>query len=471
MTKAKFLILGVIVVGLGAGVTAVTLRTTGHETSSGSEPAETAANIQVRFVNPRKGALEKLCVQPGSIHSFESIQLFAQVAGFLKFQKVDIGDPVKKGVTLAIVDVPDIQAQVERNTAAVAKAKAQLIQMKSRVDVAEANLKAIKATVTQAEAMQRAAVAWVAYRKIQLGRMDKLVGSGSIDPRLYKESKERKTAAEDDEKAAGAKIETTQADVIAGMAKIEQAKADVIEAEAQIRLAEADLEKSQVNLRFATIKAPFDGDITYRSMNPGDFVRAANAGANTDPLLTIHRTDLFRVVVLVPDRDVAMMSVGMLAMLQIDALPGRTFYPKVSRMGTTLDAKTRLMRVELDLPQLEPNVKDEKIYHGMYGLVTIVLKNGAEQLSIPTSCVAGKIEGGKGSVYVIRAGRAKKIDLQLGMDSGLRVEVVKVLTPGEVLDDTKQVIIEPTSDLASQPEVTGDLWDDSSTIQSTKTKK
>jgi multidrug efflux pump subunit AcrA (membrane-fusion protein) len=119
------------------------------------------------------------------------------------------------------------------------------------------------------------------------------------------------------------------------------------------------------------------------------------------------------------------------------------------------------MRVELDLH----NDKDGKIYHGMYGQVTIVLENGKGQLSIPTACLAGKVADDKGSVYVIRSGRAKKIDVKLGIDSGLRVAVLSGLSK----DD--QVVIEPSSDLATQPEVVSTPWDDSSTITNTPTEK
>lgn len=437
---------------------------------SSEEPEEGMPNpdepVQVKVINPRKGALQRLCVQPGSVHSFESIQLYAQVPGFLEKQNVDIGDKVKKGDVLAQVFVPDIRAQVERNEALVSKTEAQLTQMKSRVDVAKANLDAAVAGVDQAEANFKSAAATLRYRKIQLGRMDSLVKDSAIEDRLYDESMQRHDAAVEYENAAKAAIVTSKANVVSCKAKIEQANADVIEAEAEINVAKAELKKSRVNLDFATIKAPFDGVITYRSMNPWDFVRAANGGATT-PLLTIVRTDKFRVVVLVPDRDVEKLKVGMPTVMHIDSLPDREFYPKVSRIANSLDPHTRLMRVELDLY----NDKDGKIYHDMYGQVTIVLDQGKNTLSIPTACIAGKIEDGKGSVYIVESGKLRKISLKLGMDSGLRVVVEHVLTPGVVLNENTQVVVDPSSDLARQTEASATPWDDSPTIQFVKTEK
>jgi RND family efflux transporter MFP subunit len=442
MSKTKLLVIGVIAVTLGTGGTGLFLRNKGRHAFAQERTADVKDAVQVKVVYPKNGALKRLCIQPGSVNSFESIQLYAKVPGFLKYQKVDIGDCVKKGDVLAVVDVPDIEAQVERNRAAVEKTESQVDQMKAHVDVAFANLDAAQAAVTQAKATANAADAWVKYRKIQLGRMDSLVKSSAIEDRLYDESKERHDASIETEIAAKAAIITTEANVVACKAKIKQAKADVVEAEAEIKVAKAELKKSQVNLDFATITAPFSGVITYRSMNPGDFVRAANGGANINPLLTIQRTDLFRVVVLVPDRDVEFISKGKSATMEIDSLPGKHFSVTVSRIATSLDQQTRLMRVELDLPN-----PTGKIYHGMYGQVTIVLEKGTDLLSIPSPCLVGKNENGKGSVYVVRSGRAQKVDVEVGMDSGLRVAVLKGLSK----DD--QVILNPSSDLSEQSEV------------------
>lgn len=345
------LIVGLIVVVAGVAVTSRILGTRNRARPSGSDAPANVAATQVKVIGPRKGVLERLCVQPGSVHSFESIQLFARVPGFLKFQKVDIGDHVKKDALLAIVDVPDIEAQVERNGAAVEKAQSQLLQMTAHVNVAKANLDAAQAAVTQADATEKSAAAWVKYRTIQLGRMDNLVKTSSIEERLYDEYKDRLDASVESEISAQAAIATTKANVVASKAKIEQAKADIVAAEAEIKVAKAELKKSHVSLAFATITAPFDGVITYRSMNPGDFVRAADGGANNTPLLAIHRTDLFRVVVLVPDRDVEFINTGDTATMELDSLPGRKFSATVSRIATSLDTQTRLMHSRPRPPQ------------------------------------------------------------------------------------------------------------------------
>ena len=69
---------------------------------------------RVEVIRPRAGGIERMTVQPGSVHAFESVDLYAMVSGYLKTQDVDIGSRVKKGQVLAEIDVPrEAQAVAE----------------------------------------------------------------------------------------------------------------------------------------------------------------------------------------------------------------------------------------------------------------------------------------------------------------------------------------------------------------------
>jgi RND family efflux transporter MFP subunit len=174
---------------------------------------------------------------------------------------------------------------------------------------------------------------------------------------------------------------------------------------------------------FATIRSPYDGYITQRSMLPGDLVRAANGGADSVPLLTVELTDKMRVVVYIPDRDVPYCDVGDPATVEIDALPGKKFEAKVSRIGRSEDPQTKLMRVEIDVPNPEGEIRQ-----GMYGWVTIMLDQQSDQLSIPSSCLVGKTHEGQGTVYVVRDGRAARVPVKIGRDNGRLVAIRDGLT-------------------------------------------
>jgi HlyD family secretion protein len=447
-------LVGVVLLGIGGaawGIVSMKRGMTTQEAKAGErdqaqpeeqEPEQHDTKVQVKVVHPKKGATERLATQPGSIQAYESVRLFAKVPGFLKQQNVDIGDRVKKGAVLAVIDVPELEAQLKRNKAAVKQAGSRVDQMEARVASAKADLIAAKAAVTRAEATAKSAAAWVRYRQLQLRRMEALVLSKSIEQKLEDEAKEHYEASKETELAAKETITANKAKVDASQAKISQAKADVEEAKAEVEVAQAELERVQVQIAFATIPAPFDGVIAQRNFFPGDYIRSANEGGNNEPLLMVHKTDMMRVVVQIPDRDVPFTDPGDSAEVHIDALPGRVLQAKVSRIANFEDPQTRLMRVELDLPN-----PTGKICHGMYGQVTIVLDQEKELLSIPSSCLVGKHDAGKGTVYVVRDGHAHEVSVRLGTDDGLRVVVLGGLDPND------EVIVQPGNRLSDGVQV------------------
>ena len=263
--------------------------------------------------------------------------------------------------------------------------------------------------------------------------MKELFSTRSIEEQLVDESKERYEASVETERSAEASIETTKANVKAAEAKIDAALADQAEAESQVKLMQADLTRANVLVDFATLTAPFDGKITHRSLNPGDFVRSANEGGMQEPLLTLQRQDLMRVVVMIPDRDVPYVSVGNAALIELDALRDQPFLKaKVARVARSEDSQTRLMRVEIDLPN-----PTGKISNGMYGKVTITLDQASNQLSIPSACLVGKAQAGIGSVFIVRDQKAHLVRIRLGPDNGVRVAIVDGLSAED------QVIVQP----------------------------
>jgi RND family efflux transporter MFP subunit len=380
--------------------------------------------------------MDRTTSQPGTVQAFESVHLYAGVSGYLKTQTVDIGDRVKKDQVLATVDVPDLEKKVQQCQAAVDQAVARVKQMDAHIRSAEASLQAARAAVPQAEALARSKAAAQRFRDKQLQRMRELYALKSIDERLVDESTEQRDAAREAKIAADEGVNAAIERVREMEAKVAQARADKEEAEAEVKVAQAELGKAEVMVQFATIVAPFDGVITQRNFFPNDYVRAATESSTQLPLLTVQRTDLFRVVVQIPDRDVPYCDVGDPAVVEIDALPGQKFPGKVARIADSEDPQTRLMHVEIDLPN-----KTGRIRHGMYGRVTILLDH-SDLLSVPTSCLVGKAENGKGSVYVVRDGRARLVPVEYGTDNGLRVAIHK----GLQADD--EVILHPGSNIS-----------------------
>ena len=406
---------------IGSGSAPVALATS--EAAQGSGEADTGQTLlRVETVKPEQGGIARTTIQPGTVIAFESAQLFAKVSGYLKSQSVDIGSQVKRGQVLAEIDAPELNKDNERAKSATDQAKAEVLQAEARVVTAKADRDSAVAAVVQAEAEVDRAAAARSFREKQYKRIKDLYDSKSVDGRLVDEKLDERDASLAAEHAAQAAVITAKAQVSAATAKVQAAEADVVHAKTRVEVAEAAFAKTEVYVDYTKIVSPYDGVVTKRNFFRGDFIRAADQGGNL-PLLAVDQTGVMRVVVQVPDRDVPFTNAGDAADVEIDALPGKKFPAKVSRVADAEDQETRTMRVEIDLAN-----DKHLLRQGMYGRVTIHLDEGSAGLSIPASCLSGTVDDGQGTVYVVKNGVARRQGVVLGTDNGLRVEVLKGLS-------------------------------------------
>src|SRR5205823_14765267 len=163
----------------------------------------------------------------------------------------------------------------------------------------------------------------------------------------------------------------------AAKAKVTGARADQKLSETEITVTQAELDRTQVLLDYAVIRSPYDGVVTRRNFSRGDFIRSADAGGDRAPLLSVERTDVMRLVLQVPDRDVPFVDVGDRAIVEIDALSGAAFTAPggtptmVSRRADAEDPQSRTMRTEVDLAN-----PGRELRRGMYGQVKLILQPG-----------------------------------------------------------------------------------------------
>src|SRR5262249_16026468 len=194
---------------------------------------------------------------------------------------------------------------------------------------------------------------------------------------------------------------TAKADLAEARAKVQQARADVQAAQADAQAAVAAQDKAAVMADYTRITSPYEGVITRRNFHDGDFIRPATDGA-TVPVLAVDRTDLMRVVILVPDLDVPYVDRGDPAELRVDALPGRKFSGKVARFAES-ENEQKLMRTEVDLPNPDGALRD-----GMYGTASVEVEPPSMDLAVPSTCLTERATDGRGSVYVVADGRARR---------------------------------------------------------------
>jgi HlyD family secretion protein len=435
----------VALAAVGAGVWLARRGAFSQEIESGPEPAPQAAAVPtVEVTRPKPGGIPRTIQQPASIHAFETVDLYAMVSGYLKSQEVDIGSRVRKGDVLAEINVPRDAKAVEEAASLVERARAQIVQAEAQVKVAEAQRNAVEAAARQAESDVDRHKAERVLAEKQYTRIGELASHNAVDLRLVDEHQSALDSAKANERTAGIAVQTAVARALAAGAEVDKAKADAIQARAALGVAEASRDRLKVNLQYARMIAPFDGVVTHRTFHPGALIHSAMEGGK-QPLLTVKRTDVMRVVVLVPDRDVVLTKVGDKAVITVDALDGRSFDGTLARIAQAEDAE-RLMRVEIDLPN-----RDASLYDGMYGKATITLRRNARGLTVPSSCVVEHTGRSGGVVYVARAGVARRADVKLGGDNGSQAEILSgistddlvILRSGTPIEDGMKVAATP----------------------------
>lgn len=426
--RRLLLALGLVVVVSLAAVWWFVLRKPEGAASPGSSrpntPSPAAGTIRVEVIAPGLKGLGRRVSQPGTVLAFDKASLYAKVSGYLVRQRVDIGDHVKEGDVLAEVEVPELFKSRDQARAALGQMQAKVKLAEAKVRTSEADRETAAAAVAQAEADLAKFTADRVFRFKEKNRIADLVKKRAVQQEILDEKQQQYDAAIAAERAGSAAIIAAKAALAAADARVAQARAAVEQDQADVTAAEADLAKAQVFVDYTKLISPYTGVITRRDFHNGDFIRSASEGGAV-PVLAVARTDLMRVVIMVPDLDVPYVSRGDPATIVVDALAGQVFRGKVARFANS-ETELKLMRTEVDLPNPDNRLRD-----GMYGTATIEVESPSKNLTVPSTCLIEQTDQGVGAVYIVRDGKIHRQPVRVGKDNGTDVEVIEGLSPSD----------------------------------------
>src|SRR5262249_51505520 len=280
------------------------------------------------------------------------------------------------------------------------------------------------------------------------GRIAKLVRQNAQEAALEEEARKQLEAAR-------AALAANQARTAKRQARVQASIAEYELAEQRIKVAEAELKRTEEMVSFATIKAPFDGVITRRAVDPGAVIKDPGA-----VLFTFMQMDRVRVLIDVPQRDVALLNAreqnpnpdgkGDPVTLTIPALadaPSRgRFEGAITRVSRSLDPVTRTMRAEIEMPN-----PDLELRPGMFGTASVLVEERSDVLTVPASALVRRGEG-LVEVYVVtgvsgegrgRRGGVRARPVVLGLDDGKEVEIREGLRAGELVVARATGVIRP----------------------------
>src|SRR5580704_8374126 len=287
----------------------------------------TGAPPTVGVVKIGTKALARQLTMSSELVPFQEIDVYAKESGFVRELKVDYGSRVKQGDVLAVLEIPELEAQLKQDDAAVRNAA-------DRVTTAQHELSRIEA---------QHAIAHLQY--------ERLAGVAKTKAGLV----------------AQQEVDDLQGKDLALEAAIEGSRSNVQAAQSTLQVAQAGRERDSVMYDYSRIVAPFSGTVTQRFANLGMLVQAGtNSTTQAMPLVRLSQDSLFRLVIPVPESYVRFIHVGDAVDVHVPALD-RSFPGKIARFSTDVQADTRTMHTEVDVPNTDglliPGVYAEATLH------------------------------------------------------------------------------------------------------------
>lgn len=326
---------------------------------------------------------------------FQEIDVYAKESGFVKKLNVDYGSKVKAGQVMAVLEIPELQAQLEEDQAEIKNAINQVTRANHELARYQAQYKVLHLEYTRLNGVFETQPGIVAQQEVDDAHGKDLAASSQVD---------------------------------AGQAALEAAQS-------QLAAAKAKLVHDQTLFDYSKITAPFSGVVTERYANLGTLVQAGT-GSSTQaiPIVKLSEDDLFRLVIPVPESYVRFIRVGDPVDVRVPSL-NRTFPGKVARFSVDVREDTRTMHTEVDVRN--PN---RLLLPGLYAEAAVTLEHREDTPSVPLQAV--NHEADKTTVFVVD-GNSELQDrpVILGLQTATDAEVVSGLQEGE------QVVVSDRSGL------------------------
>ncbi len=344
----------------------------GSEATPAASPVAAAQPLpQVDVLVVKSKRLDATITLPAELAPYESVDLYAKESGFVKSIAVDRGSRVKQGELIAELEAPELVARRAQAEAAYQSALSQLASAKAKLASDQATY-------------QRMAAA---------AKMPGVVSGNDLDV-------SQKTAQADE----------------ANVAALQQ---DVDGAEDGVR-ASAQLES------YLKITAPFDGQITERFVHPGALVGPAGSPGGGAPIVHLETLNRHRLVVPVPENDVAGVPEGAMVSFTVPSFPGRSFRAPIAGISHDVDIKTRTMPVELDVR--DPSAE---LVPGTYCQVEWPVHRTYPTLFVPASAVASDLE--RTFVIRVRNNRTEWVDVRTGVTTPDGIEIFGDVHEGDTI--------------------------------------
>lgn len=369
--------------------------------AAGAAASPTPAPVDVSTAPAVSRQLPRFLEATGSFAADEQSDVAPQVAGRVIAVGVDLGSYVKRGAVLVRLDDADARLRLEQLQAQLAQAEAAVRQSEERIGL-RSGASFDPARVAEVGAARAA----LDLAEKQLRRYETLIESGDVSRAAYDQQRAQRDQLRQQYEAA--------------LAQAQQSYAGVAASRAAAQAVGVQIQQAQKAIRDVVVYAPISGYVADRPADLGEYLSASSKVA------TIVRTNPLRVMIDVPEQQIAQVRPGQSVSISVSSYPDRTFGGRVARISPNLSAASRTLTVEAEIENPEGVLKP-----GQFATVRILQPESEPATLVPNRAV--RTEGGTSRVFVIKDGRAEERLVQLGQTEGDLVEVRGGLNPGELV--------------------------------------
>ncbi len=364
-----------------AAILVLAWRSHHHTPTVEAAPGPPAAQVAV----VQRGDIAQVLTLAGQFQPFQVVDVHPKVSGFVRHIYVDIGDRVHQGQSLAVLEVPELKAQLSGTVSEVARSGDEIVRAQHEVRRAESTHAAIHAD----------------YQR--------LLDTSKAQPGLVAEQE----------------LDDAQAKDLGSEADVDAAKAALAAAQKGMEVSRADNERVSAIEDYTNVLAPLDGVIVWRYADTGALIQAGVGSNNQDlPIVKLAQVGTMRLRLPVPESYVRYVHIGDPVQVRVDAL-NRNFTGKIVRFTRELNFETRTMETEVDVEN--PGLA---IDSGMYANAMMRLNHADKVLTVPVGAIV--LHGNQAQVFVLDSTNHVEIrNVQVGIRGSQLAEIQSGLSPGE----------------------------------------
>jgi RND family efflux transporter MFP subunit len=354
--------------------------------ADGPDHSPTAAGeIQAAVAKVERQSFSSQLTIAGEFKPFQDVDVHAKVAGYIRKMYVDVGDRVQEGQTLAVLEIPELAAQLAGSEAAVRHAREEIRRVQSDVERAQSTH----------------AAAHSAYARLKQAADSR---AGLV---------------------AQQEVDNSQAKDLETEAEMASTRAALSAAQQQLEVAQANEQQFAALSNYSRIVAPFAGLITNRFADTGALIQAGTSSSTQAlPVVRLAQTSKLRLVLAIPESVAAQIHLGDPVRVRVQAL-AQDIEGRVSRFAHSLDRQTRSMETEIDFDN-----RDGHLISGMYAEARLSTREKKNALTIPLEAVTRN--GNDATVLAVSAENiVEERHVSIGLEDEKRLEIVSGLTDGE----------------------------------------